>query len=169
MITIIGILSIFGAACSIVNYINVSQYHDKLQQLSKLSDKHTDSIMWLNDTVASRILKLDKATDSDEPAALPPGEVREVVRSYNNPHKSDSWKEIEKAARCGYRMDISAKGREKVILDVHKFLSKMDRVARAARLHLDNPTTETGSELDIALKNAGVDTSRVIEQITTGE
>lgn len=119
---------------------------------------------WIESTVADRILKLDKEPDN-EPAQLPRGEVREVVRSYQNPQKSEGWQEIMRANTGGLKLDVSAKGRPRTIREVDAFLVKMDRISRAARLHLDEPTAETGQGLDAALVDAGIESSKTLERL----
>lgn len=121
-------------------------------------------LIWIEGTVADRILKLDKEPD-DEPQQLPRGEVREVVRSYQNPQKSEGWREFVDSAKHGWRLDVAAKGRARVIKEVDAFLLKMDRISRAARLHLDAPTDETQRELDAALVDAGVESSKILERL----
>lgn len=70
------------------------------------------------------------------------------------------------ANKRGWKIDVAAKGRARVIKEVDAFLSKMDRISRAARLHLDAPTEETQRELDAALVDAGVESSKILERIT---
>lgn len=143
----------------------------RMRALEKRTNLHSDAleiakkkIHWIEDTVAHRILQLDKAPE-DEPALVPAGEVREVVRSYQPPYKTKAWDELVSAAKrrsTGWSWEKNQRG--EWLLHATAWMEKLDRAARAARLHLDHPSEETAGELERSLVAAGLERSRLIER-----
>lgn len=117
--------------------------------------KLRDSYKWMEGIIADRILKLDASPQEEQPL-LPKGELVEVVRHYKNPVFSDGWKEIRELSKRGDKASISAYDRPRTIKEVNDFLTGVDPVLVAARIHLDKPCEETHKALDASLKNIGI-------------
>lgn len=163
LLTGMGLFNVVVLSWVVWLHTRVRRQEERVGGWQELLDRTRGDVTWIQNTVADRILRLDAAPE-EEPSPVPRGEIREVVRSYAPPFKTPGWREIREAAerrRTGWSWDKDR--RADYVTAADGWMQKLDRVARAARLHLDGPTEETGKELDAALREAGLETSRKVE------